>query len=229
MSLPSAEHEMGMSVASCIVVKGKGLDGTSDVVRPYTPTTTNDTKGYFDLVIKAYPQGNVSSYMFGLKVGDNVAVKGPFPKFPYKVNEKKKIGMIAGGTGITPMLQVLQEILLNPEDKTECTLLFANQTPDDIMLKSEIDSLAAAHSNLTVVYKVDKDVSGTWEGPVGHVNADDVKSHMPAPGPEGIVMVCGPPGMMKALSGDKAEDKSQGVLAGLLKSLDYTEDMVYKF
>ena len=43
VGLPSDEHVMGMSTASCIVVKGKGKDG-SVAVRPYTPTTTNDTK-----------------------------------------------------------------------------------------------------------------------------------------------------------------------------------------
>ena len=36
--------------------------------------------------------------------------------------------MIAGGTGITPMLQVIREILSNPEDKTEISLIFANQS-----------------------------------------------------------------------------------------------------
>jgi predicted ferric reductase len=40
------------------------------------------------------------------QVGDKVEVKGPFPKIAYTANMKKKIGMIAGGTGITPMLQV---------------------------------------------------------------------------------------------------------------------------
>ncbi len=34
---------------------------------------------------------------------------------------------------------------------------------------------------------------------------------------------------MKAISGDKAEDKSQGELTGTLKSLGYTSDQVYKF
>lgn len=43
VGLPSDEHVMGMSTASCIVIKGKGKDG-SVAVRPYTPTTTNDTK-----------------------------------------------------------------------------------------------------------------------------------------------------------------------------------------
>ncbi|CAN0378653.1 unnamed protein product [Ectocarpus fasciculatus] len=73
IGLPSEEHVMGMKTASCIVVKGTGKDG-SVAVRPYTPTTTNDTKGHFDLVIKVYPEGNVSSHMFSLKVGDTVTV-----------------------------------------------------------------------------------------------------------------------------------------------------------
>jgi cytochrome-b5 reductase len=37
--------------------------------------------------------------------------------------------------GITPMLQVLEEIFRNPQDKTKVTLVYANQTPNDILLK----------------------------------------------------------------------------------------------
>lgn len=39
----------------------------------------------------------------------------------------------------------------------------------------------------------------------------------PAPGASSLVCVCGPPPMMKAISGDKAQDKSQGPLEGMLK------------
>lgn len=54
----------------------------------------------------SYPQGNVSSYMHSLKEGDSVNVKGPFAKLDYQANKYKKIGMVAGGTGIAPMIQV---------------------------------------------------------------------------------------------------------------------------
>jgi cytochrome-b5 reductase len=56
-----------------------------------------------------------------------------------------------------------------------------------------------------------------------------IKQHMPAPGPDSLVMVCGPPPMVNVVSGDKAPDKSQGPLAGMLKSLGYEEAGVYKF
>lgn len=39
----------------------------------------------------------------------------------------KHVGMIAGGTGITPMLQLIRQVLKDKEDKTELCLLFANQ------------------------------------------------------------------------------------------------------
>ena len=68
-------------------------------------------------------------------MGDNVKVKGPFSKLPYTPNMKRHIGMIAGGSGITPMLQVLQQILSNPADTTEVSLVYANHSEDDIILK----------------------------------------------------------------------------------------------
>lgn len=57
---------------------------------------------------------------------------------------------IAGGSGITPMYQVAQEILRNPEDKTQVSLIFANQTEQDIILRKELDDLAAKHDNFQV-------------------------------------------------------------------------------
>ena len=77
-------------------------------------------------------------------------VKGPFYKLMYSVNMKRRIGMIAGGTGITPMLQIIREILENPEDKTEVSLLFANNAEEDILMRDELDRLAIMHNNFKV-------------------------------------------------------------------------------
>ena len=44
-----------------------------------------------------------------------------------------------------------------------------------------------------------------------------------------FVYVCGPPGFMNAVSGDKTVDKSQGELTGILKELGYNSNQVYKF
>lgn len=58
---------------------------------------------------------------------------------------------------------------------------------------------------------------------------DMLKARLPPPGPDSLVCVCGPPGMMAAVSGGKAPDYSQGELKGALKELGYSADQVYKF
>ncbi|KAL4558172.1 hypothetical protein LXL04_036370 [Taraxacum kok-saghyz] len=55
----------------------------------------------------------------------------------YTPNMKKHIGMNAGGSGITPRLQVIEAIVKNPDDTTKVSLIYANVSPDDILLKKE--------------------------------------------------------------------------------------------
>ncbi|CAL9122185.1 NADH-cytochrome b5 reductase-like protein [Musa acuminata AAA Group] len=224
--------KLGLDVASCILTRapvGEESEGRRKyVIRPYTPISDPDSKGYFDLLIKVYPEGQMSQHFATLQPGDVVEVKGPIEKLRYSPNMKKDIGMIAGGTGITPMLQVIKAILKNPDDNTQVSLIYANISPDDILLKGELDRLSTSYPNFKVFYTVDKP-SKTWRGGTGYVSKDMVLKGLPSPGEETLILVCGPPGMMKHISGDKAKDRSQGELTGILKELGYSEEMVYKF
>ncbi|KAJ0673617.1 putative cytochrome-b5 reductase [Helianthus annuus] len=196
--------------------------------RWYTPISDPDSKGYFDLMIKIYPEGKMSQHFDKLNPGDVVEVKGPIEKIRYTPNMKKHIGMIAGGSGITPMLQVIEAILKNPDDNTKVSLIYANVSPDDILLKKKLDMLAASHPNLKVFYTVDSP-SKYWVGGTGYISKDMASKGLPAPSDDTLILVCGPPGMMKHVSGGKAKDWTQGEVSGVLKELGYTEDMVYKF
>ncbi|KAF4366788.1 hypothetical protein CsatB_014277 [Cannabis sativa] len=227
---PSAK--LGLDVASCLLTRaplGEDAEGKPKyVVRPYTPISDPDSKGYFDLLIKVYPEGKMSQHFASLKPGDVVEVKGPIEKLRYSPNMKKHIGMIAGGTGITPMLQVIEAILKNPDDNTQVSLLYANVSPDDILLKQKLDLLAASHPNLKVFYTVDNPTEN-WKAGKGFISKEMVVKGLPGPGEDSLILVCGPPGMMKHVSGGKAKDWSQGEVSGILKELGYTEEMVYKF
>ena len=149
-------------------------------------------------------------------------------KLPYTPNMKASIGMVAGGTGITPMLQVIEEVLRNPADKTQLSLVFGNVTADDILLKSRLDALAAKHpKQLRILYVLDQPPKG-WKGGVGYVTPAMLKETMPPPGDNHLVLVCGPPGMMAAVSGNKAKDFTQGEVGGALKQLGYTSAQIFK-
>ena len=233
----------GMTVASCLLTKAnigsEKPDGSRGVVlRPYTPITRPDVVGYLDLVVKAYPEGKMSKHIAEMKIGDKLDFKGPIVKLAYKPNQYKSIGMVAGGTGITPMLQVIDEILENKDDKTTVSLIYGNQTESDILMKKEIDARAAANPDKLKVYCiVDKLGSNPmakmfWKGGVGYVTEETLKEKMPPPGESSMVYVCGPPPMYKAICGPKGtkeDPKAQGELGGLLEKMGYTSSGVFKF
>ena len=59
--------------------------------------------------------------------------------------------MLAAGTGIAPMMQLIQQIVQNEDDETFVRLVYASKTYADILLKSELDQLTS-HWNFTVLY-----------------------------------------------------------------------------
>ncbi|KAJ2684793.1 hypothetical protein GGH99_003934 [Coemansia sp. RSA 1285] len=224
-------QKLGMTATSCLVVKETLGDDEKPTVRPYTPVTDMETYGHFDLVVKKYETGKMSSHIHSMSPGDKLMMKGPIQKYPYTANKLKEIGMIAGGSGITPMLQLITHVLDNPDDKTKLTLVFANKSEDDIILRSRLDDLAKKHPDkLKVHYVVDKAQSPNWKGDVGFVTKELVQKYMPASSNQDVlVSVCGPLPMVKSISGAKAPDYSQGEVGGIFKELGYTSDQVFKF
>lgn len=107
-----------------------------------------------------------------------------------------QIVMLAGGTGITPMLQLIRAILKDPTDETRVSLLYANQTEKDILLREELDEIAKDHPNkLKLWYTLDT-ARESWPYGVGYINSDMIKYNMFPPSFETIVLMCGPPPMI---------------------------------
>jgi hypothetical protein len=160
---------------------------TKEIVRSYTPVSGDHQPGYVDLLIKSYPTGNISRHLASLNVGQTIRVRGPKGAFVYTPNMVRHFGMIAGGTGITPMLQVVRAIIRGRKDgdRTEVDLIFANVTPSDILLKEDLDALAKEDKGFRVHYTLDKPDDG-WAGEKGFVTAEmiTVSSCVTEPGRE---------------------------------------------
>jgi cytochrome-b5 reductase len=180
--------------------------------------------------VKQYKDGPMSNHIHSLKPGDSLDIKGPLPKYQWTANKHPHITLIAGGTGITPMYQLARAIFSNPDDRTKVTLVFGNLSDEDVLLRDELAKLENTYpQRFRAFYVVDKPSPG-WTGASGRVTPELLKTVMPGPDDkESKVFVCGPPGMMKAISGAKKSPRDQGELSGILKELGYTEDQVYKF
>lgn len=218
-ALPTPEHVLGLPIGQHIHLTAR--IGEEVVIRSYTPISSDDDHGYVDLLIKVYfknvhpkfPEGGkLSQYLENLKLGESIDFRGPSGRLVYKGHGKfsikilrkdppaeynvKRVVMLAGGTGITPMLQLIRAIIKDSTDETQTSLLFANQTEKDILLREELDDLAKKYpEKFKLWYTIDSSGDG-WAYSTGHINADMISEHMFPPSPDTIVLMCGPPPMI---------------------------------
>ncbi|KAF8466677.1 hypothetical protein BDZ91DRAFT_848794 [Kalaharituber pfeilii] len=193
LGLPIGQH-----VSICATIDNK------EIIRSYTPVSSDAVdRGHFDLLIKSYPTGNISKYIANLKIGETIKVKGPKGQMVYRPGLVRAFGMIAGGTGITPMLQIIRAILMNDEDNTKVDLIFANVGIEDILLKDELDDLVRKEDQSGRrrfrVYYVLNNPPEHWTGGVGFVTADMIKEWCPLPAKDMKILICGPPPMVSAM------------------------------
>ncbi|KKY31102.1 putative nadh-cytochrome b5 reductase [Diaporthe ampelina] len=228
--LPEDDMVSGLEVASAILTKFKPEGDEKPVLRPYTPTSDEDAKGYIELIVKKYPSGPMSTHMHDMVPGQRLDFKGPLPKYPWTENKHEHIALVAGGTGVTPMYQLCRAIFNNPNDKTKVTLVFGNISEDDILLKKEFQELENTYpQRFRAFYLLDQPPKD-WAGGKGFINKELLKTVLPGPKDGNVkVFVCGPPGLYKAISGPKVSPKDQGELTGILAELGYSKDQVYKF
>jgi len=217
--LPSDKHVLGLPTGQHIYLTCR-INGQL-VVRPYTPTSSDEDYGYVDLVVKVYfkdvhPKfpdgGKMSQYLNDMKIGDTIDVRGPSGLLVYnghgefairkdkksepKLSNYKKISMIAGGTGITPMLQLIRQVIRDPSDKTQLALLFANQSEDDILLREELEQVQKDYpEQFKLWFTVDRPTED-WKYSSGFVNAEMIEEHLFAPSDDHLVVMCGPPPMI---------------------------------
>ena len=218
--LPSAQHVLGLPVGQHVFVSATVAGRL--VMRAYTPTSTNSDKGFFELLIKVYRAGTdpmfplggaMSQHLDGLAVGQCIEAKGPLGHIEYLGRGQfdlsgalvcaSRVAMVAGGTGITPMYQLLRAMLSDAGDTTRCWLLFANRGQEDILLRAELDAMAATHpGRLTVTHTLSAPPPG-WGGACGRISLAAVAQHLP-PWRDGsdaypaIAFLCGPGGMQEA-------------------------------
>ncbi|WOH00027.1 hypothetical protein DCAR_0519383 [Daucus carota subsp. sativus] len=140
MSKPKPSSVLGLpfrELISCSLLNRKSqLSLDSDV-------------GHFKLVITV-----MSHHFHVMRVDDYMSVKRPKGRLKYQPGQVsvRALGMLAGGSGITPMFQVARAVLENLNDTTKVHLIYANVCLEDMLLKEEIDRLASNYPDHFKVY-----------------------------------------------------------------------------
>lgn len=218
LKLDSAKHQCGLPVGYHVYLRGErnGEPGAKKVMRAYTPSSLNGTLGFVEFVIKVYfpndhkdyPEGGaLTRFLNEVNVGDFVDAKGPAGEIKYDgrgalwvhgtKRRVQRLTMLAGGTGVAPMLQMIVAILSDPEDETEIRFLFANKTEKDILLRYTLDRLQAEHPRRFQVHYTVSRHDETWSGLRGRVTRDMISQTCFTAGyaenKRTVALLCGPP------------------------------------
>lgn len=194
------------------LTSGKDHDG-KEIYRSYTPVSKVSKRGEMQLLIKVYfpierfPKGGaLTQYLHSREIGDMMKIAGPQGGIEYKkqgkfyfsyekTNKKfKKFSMVGGGSGITPLYQVINHLLEEPEQNFDINLLYANKTEDDILLKGELEQLNEAKS-IKLALTLDRPPT-VWKGYKGFVSDEMLKEVFPPYSSDHLFLLCGPPIMV---------------------------------
>jgi benzoate/toluate 1,2-dioxygenase reductase subunit len=145
--------------------------------------------------IKVLPQGAMSDYVrAAAKPGDDMAITGPFGRF-YLRAPTRPILMVAGGTGLAPMLSMLEEIRDRGGTDQPIHVLYGANTAAELFAAKDLDSFAAAGLGLTVE-RIVVEGGGGWSGRTGFVT-DLLRPELLHDGHVDVYL-CGPPPMIDA-------------------------------
>jgi len=213
-----------------------------EIGRKYTPISGIFDKGKFDVLIKTYfkddtyPQGGLlSQYLHKMKIGEEIKIRGPFGKIVYmgdgtfevlKVFKPmtfvkktyKTIAMLAGGTGIAPMYQLIQAAH-HAKDTVKYVLIYSNKSQADILLREELEAFANTKNfDFTLVHTLTRENPDSgWTGERGRINEEMIKKYVPPPSYDVIILTCG------------TVEMTQKFLVPLTKKMGYKEDNILDF
>ncbi len=157
---------------------------------PFTPSSNPNIREKFDITIMK--AGRVTERLHALDAPADLGLRGPFGKgYPIEDFIGKDILIVGGGVGLAPLRSLILALFSRPNDFKNIHLRFGARSPSDLIYKEEIKSWGKI---CDVVLTVDKPEPG-WQGNVGVVTTIlDTKS---LDVKKTIVIVCGPPIMMK--------------------------------
>jgi len=174
------------------------IDGKA-VPRSYSISSSPTQSGYVEITPKRAPDGYVSAFLNDRAAqGLEVEARGPFGQFYFDELLHQRIVLLAGGSGITPMMSMLRYI----DDRclrTAATLIYCVRTRNDIIFDAELQRLRGRLQNFHVVVLLSQPDAG-WNGPRGRLSRELIAARV-----EDLLtstfFLCGPPAFMESVQG----------------------------
>ena len=180
-----------------------------EVTRAYSMANYPDEKGIILLNVRVaspppnmpgVPAGEMSSYIFNLKPGDEVVISGPFGEF-YARPTENEMCFVGGGAGMAPMRSHIFDQFRRIRTDRKITFWYGARSLREAFYVDHFDNIAAENENfdwhLALSEPLEED---QWTGHTGFIHQvlldNYLKDH---PSPDEVeYYLCGPPMMIEA-------------------------------
>jgi ferredoxin-NADP reductase len=175
--------------------------GESILSRPYSissaPYEARGENPFIEITVRRNVPYLVPDYLFkNVSVGDILDGNMPFGTFYWEpLRDTKNIVALAGGSGITPFCSMAKEIANGKMKGCMLTILYGSAKSDDIVLKKELDTIAAECKDVKVVHVLSEDPD--WQGEKGFISKEIIEKYSAQ---DCTYMFCGPLVMYKFVS-----------------------------
>jgi propane monooxygenase reductase subunit len=174
-------------------IKIPGADGAH---RSFSMANTPAEDGLLEFMIKLYPGGRFSDLLAdgGLRVGDELEVRGPYGVFTLRESSDRPRLFIGGGAGMAPILSLLRSLSATG---SECaaTYYYGARTEADLFHLAVLEQLKTSLPEFRFVPALSEDCNG-WAGERGLIT--DVVDRCEADLSGVDAYLCGPPPMVDA-------------------------------
>jgi ferredoxin-NADP reductase len=141
------------------------------------------------LTVERIEDGEVSPYLAGeLRAGDEIEIRGPVGgHFTWRVHDGGPLLLIAGGSGLVPLMAMLRHRAAQGSD-VEARLLLSARSLDDVFYRDELAGL----DDVAIRYTLTRTRPDGWTGYARRVDVEMLAEIGPAPSERPLVFVCGP-------------------------------------
>lgn len=162
--------------------------------RAYSTSATPGELPEMRFLIRHVEDGAMTNYVMNECVaGDQLQLRGPFGEF-FLRHDDHPLVLIAGGTGLAPILAILDTIRERRRNRKRILLCFGVNRVEDLFYQDELDLRREMMPQLEVRIAV-VTADQRWDGQTGYVTDLVQKDDLAV---DSKVYVCGPPPMVEA-------------------------------
>jgi ferredoxin-NADP reductase len=174
--------------------------------RSYSIASAPEDGTRLTLTIEKLEGGEVSPYLVDeLQVGDELELRGPIGGyFVWEVNMGGPLLLIAGGSGVVPLMAIMRHRRA-VKSAVPTRFLYSSRSYDDIIYRSELDSLNHSTSRVEVIHTLTRVQPPGWTGYRRRIDINLLHEVSWSPEQRPLIFICGPTSLVEASATDMVE------------------------